>query len=80
MIVEYIKLTVKLLTGIDDFSVTASDSSDGGVLYLISVPQEDAGRVIGKYGDTIKALRSLVFAMTVLHFKRRSAIVVSSPS
>ena len=47
----------------DEVSVRERDLDDGQVLLLIDVPDEDRGRVIGRQGRTIGALRTLVGAV-----------------
>lgn len=55
--VEY--LLVRLIDHPDDLQVTEEETSEG-LKVLISVNQEDMGRVIGKGGKVIKAIRKLV--------------------
>ena len=47
----------------DEVSVRERDLDDGQLLILIDVPEEDRGRVIGRQGRTIGALRTLVSAV-----------------
>ena len=47
----------------EEVSVRERDLDDGQVLLLIDVPEEDRGRVIGRQGRTIDALRTLVGAV-----------------
>ena len=47
----------------EEVSVRERDLDDGQVLLLIDVPEEDRGRVIGRQGRTIDALRTLVDAV-----------------
>ncbi len=47
----------------EEVSVRERDLDDGQVLLLIDVPEEDRGRVIGRQGRTIDALRTLVGAL-----------------
>ncbi len=39
-------------------------STENGVKYVISVASADRGKVIGRQGNTIKALRMLMHALT----------------
>ena len=43
----------------DDLEVTAEEAEDGTILAEIRVNEEDAGKVIGRQGRVIKAIRSL---------------------
>ena len=55
--VEY--LLVRLIDHPDDLKVTEEEMSDG-LKVLINVNSEDMGRLIGKGGKVIKAIRKLV--------------------
>jgi len=55
--VEY--LLVRLIDHPDDLVVT-EEETDEGLKVLINVNSEDMGRVIGKGGKVIKAIRKLV--------------------
>ena len=55
--VEY--LLVRLINHPDDLQVTEEESEEG-LRIMITVNPEDMGRVIGKGGKVIKAIRKLV--------------------
>ncbi|HBE82898.1 MAG: KH domain-containing protein [Blastocatellia bacterium] len=59
---EAIEKIVKRLVGSPDM-VEVTEHSDGGknVKISVSVAPDDYGRVIGREGRTIKAIRSLLF-------------------
>jgi len=59
-LVEYI---VKTLVESPDAVQVDKLDRDGQAVMVISVSKSDIGRVIGKDGQTIKAIRSLVFAV-----------------
>ena len=46
----------------EDLDIQASESEDGGIYIEIRVNEEDAGKVIGRQGRVIKAIRTLVRA------------------
>lgn len=46
----------------DDLEVVASEAEDGTVLVEMRVNEEDAGKVIGRQGRVIKAIRTLARA------------------
>ena len=46
----------------DDLEVVASEAQDGTVLVEMRVNEEDAGKVIGRQGRVIKAIRTLARA------------------
>ena len=46
----------------DDLEVTAEEAEDGTILAEIRVNEEDAGKVIGRQGRVIKAIRTLARA------------------
>lgn len=49
----------------DEVAIREEKSSSGAVLLTIDVAAEDIGRVIGKRGSTINALRHVVKAASV---------------
>lgn len=55
--IEY--LLVRLVDNPDDLSVEESDTPEG-LLVMIHVHPDDMGRVIGRGGSVIKAVRKLV--------------------
>lgn len=62
---------VKALVGNPD-AVQVSENSDGGkiVKFGVRVAPDDFGRLIGREGRTIKAIRSLLFYCGLKHGKR----------
>ncbi len=46
----------------DDLEITSSDAEDGSILVEVRVNEEDAGKVIGRQGRVIKAIRTLARA------------------
>lgn len=42
-----------------EFTVTA-DETDGFIVYKISAPQDQIGRIIGKNGKTINAMKNIL--------------------
>ncbi|WP_165044303.1 MULTISPECIES: KH domain-containing protein [unclassified Adlercreutzia] len=46
----------------DDLKLEGSESADGSILVEIRVNEEDAGKVIGRQGRVIKAIRTLARA------------------
>ena len=62
---ELVEFIVKhLVTQPDAVSVESSEE-DGGIKVLIRVAHEDVGRIIGKRGATINAIRLLAKAAAV---------------
>ncbi|HIW77031.1 MULTISPECIES: KH domain-containing protein [Gordonibacter] len=46
----------------DDLRIEASEAEDGSILVEVHVNEEDAGKVIGRQGRVIKAVRTLARA------------------
>ncbi len=46
----------------DDLEIVADETEDGSILVEIRVNEEDAGKVIGRQGRVIKAIRTLARA------------------
>lgn len=59
-LVEYI--VCGLVTNEDEVSLDVTDS-EGAALIEVSCAEEDAGRIIGRRGRTIKAIRTLARAL-----------------
>lgn len=52
-------LVVPLVDDPDAVEITSTDTEEGVLLVEISVADEDAGKVIGRQGRVIKAIRTL---------------------
>ena len=52
-------LVVPLVDDPDAVEITSTDTEEGALLVEISVADEDAGKVIGRQGRVIKAIRTL---------------------
>lgn len=46
----------------DDLEISANEGEDGTILVDVRVNEEDAGKVIGRQGRVIKAIRTLARA------------------
>ena len=69
---EAVEKIIKALVG-DPDAVQISENSDGGgkvVKFGVRVASEDYGRLIGREGRTIKALRSILYFGGLKHGKR----------
>ena len=62
-IVEYI--VRRLVNKPDEVKVTSERNSSGATMVTISAAQDDIGRIIGKHGATINAIRLLTKAASV---------------
>jgi predicted RNA-binding protein YlqC (UPF0109 family) len=62
-IVEYI--VRRLVNQPDEVKVTTERSGSGAAMVTISTTQDDIGRVIGKHGATINAIRLVAKAASV---------------
>jgi uncharacterized protein len=62
----------------DAVSVDSFEEEDGTVVLELHVPQDEAGRLIGRRGRTISALRTVVKASAVRHDKRVLVDVVDA--
>lgn len=51
-----------LIEAEDELDITATDTEDGNILVEIRVNPDDAGKVIGRQGRVIKAIRTLARA------------------
>jgi len=67
-LLEYLART--LVDEPDEVSVDAFEEDDGTVVLELTVAEDEAGKVIGKGGRTIAALRTVVKASAVRENKR----------
>lgn len=58
-------ILVNIVDQPEKVSVNEETDSYGGSVLKINVAQEDMGKVIGKSGKTIRALRNLVKALSI---------------
>jgi uncharacterized protein len=54
----------------DDVSVESFEEDDGTIVLELEVAEEDAGKVIGRGGRTVAALRTVMKAASVRHGRR----------
>ncbi|MDO4953359.1 MAG: KH domain-containing protein [Synergistaceae bacterium] len=63
---ELVEVIVKrLVTKPEDVCILEDKNDSGAVLITIKVAQEDVGRVIGKKGSTINAIRHVAKAASI---------------
>jgi uncharacterized protein len=67
---ELIKTIVKPLVDFPEEVTVTETSDDRNITYLLSVNKADMGKVIGKQGRVIKAIRTVVYAAGTGHNKR----------
>jgi len=60
MLKELIEFIVKELVGYPDQVVIVEKQENQAVLFEIQINEDDRGRLIGKEGKTIKAIRALI--------------------
>jgi predicted RNA-binding protein YlqC (UPF0109 family) len=67
-VLEY--LVRSLVDAPDEVSVEGFDEEDGTLVLELHVAEDDAGKVIGRGGRTVAALRSVMKACSVKHDRR----------
>jgi uncharacterized protein len=67
-LLEY--LTRALVDSPDAVSVESFEEDDGTVVLELRVAEDDVGKVIGRGGRTVNALRTVVRAASVRHGRR----------
>ena len=67
-LVEY--LARALVDSPDQVSVESFEEDDGTVVFELHVADDDIGKVIGRNGRTVNALRTVVRASAVRHERR----------
>lgn len=67
-IVELVSaLVLPIVDEPESVDITSSDTEDGALLVEVRVSEADAGKVIGRQGRVIKAIRTLSRAAGSLH-------------
>jgi predicted RNA-binding protein YlqC (UPF0109 family) len=67
-LVEY--LARALVDHSDDVSVDSYEEDDGSIVYELSVAEDDVGKVIGRGGRTVSALRCVLRACAAKQGRR----------
>ena len=76
---EFIEMVVKELVDKPDEVNINPIETEQQIIYELSVGEGDFGKVIGKSGKNISALRSLVFAINAKKRGKRAQIEVIDP-
>ena len=68
---ELIEYILKMLVNYpDDIQVEEQDLPDGLIIYSVSANQDDYGRIIGRQGMLIQALRTIVKARAIKEHRK----------
>ena len=73
---ELVELLVRSLVDEPDAVDVREVESDGGVLIELRVAPDDVGKVIGRQGRTIKAMRTLVHAAAIKTDRRAELEII----
>ena len=57
---EYLEYIVKMIVADKNSVVVNAKNDERGVLMTLTVAKEDMGRIIGREGETAKAIRSII--------------------
>lgn len=69
---EFLEFVVSRLIDAPDEMILHEDTRGGGRHFLLELPRSEVGKVIGKQGHTIRAIRSLLIAAAARHGERAS--------
>ncbi|HUU62746.1 MAG TPA: KH domain-containing protein [Dehalococcoidia bacterium] len=73
---ELVEFIVKAIVNKPDAVVITEEQSEGGVLLKLQVDSEDMGRVIGKQGRVVQAMRTLLRVMAAKEGTRVELVVM----
>ena len=73
---ELVEFIVKAIVNKPDEVVITEEQSEGGVLLKLQVDSEDMGRVIGKQGRVVQAMRTLLRVMAAKEGTRVELVVM----
>lgn len=79
---EWLEATVKLMVDSPaDVRIEEVLAPDGGTSYFSIYCQfDDQGKVVGRGGANINAVRKIAYAMSLAQYKRRCEVTVHDPS
>ena len=73
---ELVEFIAKAVVTKPDEVVVTEERSESGVLLKLQVDQEDMGRVIGKQGRVVQAMRTLLRVVAVKEGTRVELVVI----
>lgn len=73
---ELVEVIAKSLVDIPEQVSVQEIETDGATIYELSVSEEDMGKIIGRQGRTVKALRTVVNAAALKDDKKVSIEIV----
>lgn len=73
---ELVEFIAKAVVTKPEAVVVTEERSDSGVLLKLQVDQEDMGRVIGKQGRVVQAMRTLLRVVAVKQGTRVELVVI----
>ncbi len=77
---EFIEYIVKqLVDNPESVSVESSSSDENTLDFTVKVDDQDVGKVIGKHGNTINALRTLLIAIGAKDKKKVMLKIIEPP-
>ena len=71
---EFIEMAVKLLVDIPDEVIIETVETEHRIIFELTVGEGDYGKVIGKGGRNISALRTIVFAVNAKEGGKRARL------
>ena len=73
---ELVEFIVKMIVTKPEAVVVTEERSEGGVLLKLQVDQEDMGRVIGRQGRVVQAMRTILRVVAVKENTRVVLVVI----
>ena len=73
---EFLQYVIKLLIDYPDEMILTRHDTPKKILFLLRLRQSDVGKIIGKHGHTIAAIRNLLNAAASRHNQRATLEIV----
>ena len=73
---ELLENIIQELIASDAFFEIHTEVKDSCIEYVVAVEKEVAGRLIGKHGDVIKSIRTIIYSITMFQHQMKSIILI----
>ncbi|HEY0368007.1 MAG TPA: KH domain-containing protein [Chthoniobacterales bacterium] len=73
---EFLEFVIRQLIEFPDEMILTESANDRNIVFRIALRQSDVGRIIGRNGQTIQAIRALLASSAARHDQRATLEIV----